>query len=222
MHTHPTVKLWAQKIIDGESITYNGDPLLDFGIANFLDRISYKNPKSLDKVSKFSKRMAAVEKPINAYEFSGKGNENDMPSNKREEEEYLYKYFTLRGPKQSKKELGSDDEEDADLNLDNDEEEDPELEAFANKVIEKKMKEIAGGKGMDDEEDESLLEELDNQEDDDEDAEEEGEENEEDDEDEGDFFDGEELSEVEIDQGDEDENEDDDEEGKEPVDDEEE
>ena len=52
-------------MIDGESISYGGDPLLDFGIANFLDRLSYKNPKSLEKIAKFNKRMAATEKPIN-------------------------------------------------------------------------------------------------------------------------------------------------------------
>ena len=64
-HTHPTIRLWATKVIDGESISYGGDPLLDFGIANFLDRLSYKNPKSLEKIAKFNKRMAATEKPIN-------------------------------------------------------------------------------------------------------------------------------------------------------------
>ena len=59
-HTHPTVKLWATKLLEGELLDYSGDPLLDFGLANFLDRISYKNPKSLEKVAaKFSRRMAA-------------------------------------------------------------------------------------------------------------------------------------------------------------------
>jgi hypothetical protein len=42
-----------------------------------LDRISYKNPKSLDKIAKFSKRMAASEKPINQYNFAGDGAEDD-------------------------------------------------------------------------------------------------------------------------------------------------
>ena len=67
-HTHPTIKLWATSLLEGQLITYNGDPLLDFGLANFLDRIAYKNPKSLDKVAaKFAsgRRMAATETPIN-------------------------------------------------------------------------------------------------------------------------------------------------------------
>ena len=78
-HAHPTVRLWAAQLLKGEFISYSGDPLLDFGLANFLDRISYKNPKSGDKLAKFKKRMSAVEKPINSYEFTGTGAEGDMP-----------------------------------------------------------------------------------------------------------------------------------------------
>jgi hypothetical protein len=49
-HNHPTIRLWASKLISGDCIEYGGDPLLDFGIANFLDRIAYKNPKSTEKI----------------------------------------------------------------------------------------------------------------------------------------------------------------------------
>lgn len=45
-HNHPTVCLWAETVLKGKAIDYAGDPLLDFGLANFLDRVSYKNPKS--------------------------------------------------------------------------------------------------------------------------------------------------------------------------------
>ena len=57
-HCHPTVRLWANNLLKGELLTYNGDPLQDFGLANFLDRIAYKNPKSQEKLTKFNKRMA--------------------------------------------------------------------------------------------------------------------------------------------------------------------
>jgi CBF/Mak21 family len=104
-HAHPTVKLWATNLVQGLAIHYNGDPLLDFGIANFLDRIAYKNPKSQDKVAKYSsgKRMAANEQPINLYDFTGTGSTNDMPETQREEEEYLYKYFKMKGPRKTLK-----------------------------------------------------------------------------------------------------------------------
>jgi len=51
-HTHPTIKLWASKLVKGELLDYSGDPLLDFSITNFLDRISYKNPKTKLKLAK--------------------------------------------------------------------------------------------------------------------------------------------------------------------------
>lgn len=70
-HTHPTVKLWAEKLANNEPISYNGDPLLDFSLANFFDRISYKNPKSGEKLAKMRNkmRMSAIEKPINEIDF---------------------------------------------------------------------------------------------------------------------------------------------------------
>jgi len=203
-HTHPTVSLWATKLLEGEVINYNGDPLLDFGLANFLDRIAYKNPKSVEKLAKFSsgRRMAATEQPINLYDFSGTGGENDMPQNLREEEQYLYKYFKMRGPKaitnKKKGEEGSDNDEDADLSnkLDGSdlEGEDPEMEAFANEVIEKEMKKMT--KQQDDLDDE-VLSGLSDDEDIEDDMEED--EQEIDEEDDDDYFDGEEgLQEVKV------------------------
>jgi hypothetical protein len=62
-------------VLSGESVEYNGDPLLDFGIANFLDRIAYKNPKSADKIMNFKKRMAYTEKPLNKFDM----NNGEMP-----------------------------------------------------------------------------------------------------------------------------------------------
>jgi hypothetical protein len=54
-------------LIDGKSIDYSGDPILDFSIANFLDRIAYKEPKSADKLAKFQdrQRMSSYTKPLN-------------------------------------------------------------------------------------------------------------------------------------------------------------
>jgi len=47
-HCHPTICFWAEQLTKGQSITYEGDPLLDFSIGNFLDRISFKNPKTTE------------------------------------------------------------------------------------------------------------------------------------------------------------------------------
>jgi len=45
-HSHPTICVWAEQLSQGKTINYEGDPLQDFSIGNFLDRISYKQPKS--------------------------------------------------------------------------------------------------------------------------------------------------------------------------------
>ena len=60
--------------MDGTPLAaYGGDPLQDFSISNFLDRISYKDPKSKDKLAKFSDKRASAtadyEKPVNEYDF---------------------------------------------------------------------------------------------------------------------------------------------------------
>lgn len=124
--------------------------MLDFGLANFLDRIAYKNPKSLDKVAaKFAsgRRMAATETPINMLD-------PEALANHREEEEYLAKYFQARGPRASKTKKDT-------LDRDGEEsEEDPELEDFANDVIEKEMKKMNAGADALEDEDEDVLSEL--------------------------------------------------------------
>lgn len=110
--------------MNGELVSYNGDPLQDFGIGNFLDRIAYKNPKSADKLAKFKTKMSNTEKPINEYDFA----RGDKPLQEREEEKYLYKYFSAKPPKDiENKKLGAVDLESGS--------EDEELEAFAHNVM---------------------------------------------------------------------------------------
>jgi len=68
-HCHPTICFWAEQLAKGQSIAYEGDPLLDFGIGNFLDRIAYKQPKSSEQTLKFRQRMAQYEQPVNSINF---------------------------------------------------------------------------------------------------------------------------------------------------------
>jgi len=139
MHCHPTVRIWARDLLSGKGIPgYQGDPLLDFSISNFLDRIAYKDPKSKEKLAKFSKsqRMANIERPINDFDFS----KGEGPEVKRAEEEFMYKYLQKR-PKLDK---GNDDGEGSDVS------------EFAEQAIEKKMKELNGGEDDFDETDEDM------------------------------------------------------------------
>jgi len=122
-HCHPTICLWAETILKGERIDYGGDPLLDFGLQNFLDRVAYKNPKSSEKIENFRKRMAAYEKPINLIDFKG----GEMPENARIEEEFMYKAMKMSDRK-VRKQVDPEDEGEEDFEG---EDSDPELEAFA-------------------------------------------------------------------------------------------
>ena len=56
-HFHPSVAKFASTI--GE-IEYSGDPLKDFGLAPFLDKFAYRNPKSRDKIKGHFKRGESV------------------------------------------------------------------------------------------------------------------------------------------------------------------
>lgn len=91
------MRLWSQNLLDDKPFSYKGDPILDFTIANFLDRLAYKDPKSLKKLEKFksTQRMANTEKPINEIDFK----KGERPEEEREEEKFMYKYLTLREKK---------------------------------------------------------------------------------------------------------------------------
>lgn len=71
--------MWAADLLRGELLEYPGDPLLDFGLGNFLDRITCKNPKSEDKIQKHRQRMAQFEVPLNQIDFA----KGEKPSENR-------------------------------------------------------------------------------------------------------------------------------------------
>uniref|UniRef100_A0A7S3CJN7 Uncharacterized protein n=1 Tax=Strombidium rassoulzadegani TaxID=1082188 RepID=A0A7S3CJN7_9SPIT len=163
-HCHPTVRMWAQQLLDHQTIAveYGGDPLLDFALSNFLDRIAYKEPKSQEKLAKFrnnlnkSVKMSAYEKPVNVYDFK----QGERPDVQRVEEEFMYKYLTQHERKQKAAEEAESDDDFEEV-LDGkdkmkDDISDAEMEAFAEAEILKEMKRLQSGAGpavLSDEED---------------------------------------------------------------------
>ena len=124
---------------------YGGDPLLDFSLANFFDRISYKAPKSKSKLARLKKRMAQVEEPVN------------IEGGSRTEEEFFRKYFEMK--KSQQKENGKEED----------------IEAFADQEIEKEMErmmkaETGGFASEDDDVDMDMDEDEDGQDEDQEDG----------------------------------------------------
>jgi len=102
--------MWAADLLKGDLLEYAGDPLLDFGLSNFLDRISFKQPKTDDKIKRDRQRMAAFEKPINQVDFE----RGEKPLGDRLEEQFMHKYFEKKPPKIK---LAKTDDSDNDLNI---------------------------------------------------------------------------------------------------------
>jgi ribosome biogenesis protein MAK21 len=50
-HYHPSVVKFARSVGDADSFSFSGDPLRDFGLQPFLDKFSYRNPKSAERLS---------------------------------------------------------------------------------------------------------------------------------------------------------------------------
>lgn len=114
-----------------EQLQYGGDPLLDFSLSNFLDRISYKEPKSQAKLDKFTDRqrkMSEYSKPVNAYDWDSEAEETaaDAKPN-REDEQYIYEFMRQKAKDDKKrgKAKPRTDEDEMDIN------DDEEAEAFA-------------------------------------------------------------------------------------------
>lgn len=104
-HYHPSVSRFAECLLQGDNITYDGDPLLDFTLMRFLDRFVYKNPKkkaqehggSLMQPKSVSQRN--FEQPVNSAAFLNKREENV-----REDEVFFYRYFKRKVEQEGKKE----------------------------------------------------------------------------------------------------------------------
>lgn len=123
-HFHPSVAKFAGSV--GE-IEYAGDPLKDFGLAPFLDKFAYRNPKSQNKITGHFKRgesiaerrsgtdglmKARLELPMNDPEFLHRENVN-------EQDEFFHRYFSERARRDeikgitrgSNQDIGEDEED---------------------------------------------------------------------------------------------------------------
>ncbi|CAG2188387.1 CEBPZ [Mytilus edulis] len=86
-HFHPTVSLFAAKLVKGEPVTYTGNPLEDFTTIRFLDRFVYKNPKKRDASS--AKGIKNI--PVNSEKYL-ENTEESIPA----EELFYYRYFSQK------------------------------------------------------------------------------------------------------------------------------
>jgi ribosome biogenesis protein MAK21 len=75
-HVHPSVSVFAQKLLAGKPLSYHGNPLVDFSTMAFLDRMVYRQPKERKAVDpaggavlplRIRKRRVAL--PVNSERF---------------------------------------------------------------------------------------------------------------------------------------------------------
>jgi ribosome biogenesis protein MAK21 len=173
-HFHPSVTRFVAGS-EGD-IAYQGDPLKDFALQPFLDKFAFRNPKSIDKLTKQLKRGVSVaERKSGLSGVSALLPMND-PSyleskNVSEEDSFFHKFFVerarrdgikgiVRGSASNKDKDDSDledealDAAEADELIDNfDGDTDSEEEAFVNQLAEKLMESSGNGKVNFDDED---------------------------------------------------------------------
>lgn len=173
-HFHPSVSRFTADSNGG--ILFKGDPLKDFALTPFLDKFAFRNPKSLEKLSKQLKRGESI-----AERKSGLSGSTALPMNDpsylqarnvSEEEKFFHRFFVERARRDGLKGIvrgsGADkDKEESDLEdealhateaddmieADFDGDTDSEEEAFVNQLAEKLMESASNGKANLDEED---------------------------------------------------------------------
>jgi ribosome biogenesis protein MAK21 len=172
-HYHPSVSKFTAD--SGGDIFYKGDPLADFALSPFLDKFAFRNPKSLNKLSKQLKRGESI-----AERKSGLSGSTALPMNDphyletkniSEAERFFHHFFVerakrdemkgiVRGTGANKDKDDSDLEDEAlnaaeadDLIDDFEGDTDSEEEAFVNKLAEKLMETSGNGKANFDDED---------------------------------------------------------------------
>ncbi|XP_065577941.1 CCAAT/enhancer-binding protein zeta-like [Artemia franciscana] len=117
-HYHPSASFFASQILEGQVISYPGDPIQDFQLMRFLDRFVFKNPKAVKTTDRTQRVLGRrrLYRPTGARNLAVNSEEylnydvNKLPV----DELVFYKYFNEKAKTSSKKpddlESLSDDE----------------------------------------------------------------------------------------------------------------
>merc|ERR1712137_540901 len=121
-HFHPSVCSFAETLREGGVVTYQGDPLLDFGSIAFLDKFAFKNPRAKERLKGGSIMQNLHERksvtPLNTAKFI------DLPEEQVDEEhKFFHHYFQVK--RASKKNSGKEENQVTTFDSDSDEDEDP-------------------------------------------------------------------------------------------------
>ena len=154
-HYHPSVQRMAKFIIENynkDIISYNGDPLLDFSLTNFLEKFMLKNPK-IKKEKKEIKKIENDDDELKKFINEEENINNNIENNNKEIDDFefidkfnkIYPEITSDKnylKKMKKKEKKMKTEEDVDEMIGNQEynQDDLEIEKYADKVIDDEYK----------------------------------------------------------------------------------
>jgi ribosome biogenesis protein MAK21 len=153
-HFNPSVKLFATSFLEPTSqhtISYSGDPTIDFSITSFLNRFAYKNPKKQQLEQRRKRSQVLSEEPVNTSAFL------ETSTEVAPEKIFFYKFFGERNrliaegkSRKKKRRVDEDDDENedrSDLGSDFDE---AEIDRFADKLADELMDNYSGKVDIDD------------------------------------------------------------------------
>ena len=136
-HFHPTVAKWANEIILNykvSSIDYEGDPLMDFSLVNFLNKFITKNPKvknlkkKVEESKKEGEKLRFIENFSKVKDLSDELMKKKDKKQLRDIDEFADKVME---DEIEKMDVGKNDEDDfSDENIEDDDEEYEDDEEF--------------------------------------------------------------------------------------------
>ncbi|XP_047541172.1 CCAAT/enhancer-binding protein zeta [Vanessa atalanta] len=154
-HYHPSVKLFAEKLMNDQIIQYSGDPLKDFAGIRFLDRFVFKNPKKrsdrhdegdVKKVKgshpKFAVRKNYTAKGLKSIPVNSSTYLNEDVKKIPVDEKFLYDFL------QKRREANASDDEDSDT------------DSVTSEDFEKYLDTVTGSKAQESDEDLDFLAEM--------------------------------------------------------------
>ncbi|XP_071513221.1 CCAAT/enhancer-binding protein zeta-like isoform X2 [Panulirus ornatus] len=122
-HYHPSVSLFACRVISGEAINYSGDPLHDFTLMRFLDRFVYRNPKKVSEQKDdaggkiLGLRSQYIPSDVRRVAVNTEKFVSLDPKEVPEDEQFFHRYFSQykgriqKQPEDEQDDISIDDEE---------------------------------------------------------------------------------------------------------------
>jgi ribosome biogenesis protein MAK21 len=171
-HYHPTVQKFTKFILENynkDTISYEGDPLIDFSLVNFLEKFMLKNPK-VQKEKKGNKKMTEEEE---LQKFLGEEDGNANANHKDLNEDtplgefdldFISKFNKVESKISSSKNYVKRQKKIQKKNTSNNELEEQDIEEFADQVMDQEYERL--DKQVDDDADEFDDEDIEEEEED--------------------------------------------------------